>query len=249
MKKRLVNFTIMRLSLFILLFINNCSLIGGDMSKKLSKKFVSDVTVNVNLDYNIYFPSDYHKTKDNYPLVLFLHGAGERGNDLNKVEIHGIPKLIKKGREFPFITVAPQCPAFQWWSEPLYVRALILLLEDMIEKYNIDIKRIYATGLSMGGYGTLSIGKERPDLFAALIPVCGGVDMDGIESLKNIPIWLFHGDKDKVVPVENSQRIYDRLAPINPKIKLTIYDGVNHNSWDATYDNDNIYDWLLENKK
>ena len=75
------------------------------------------------------------------------------------------------------------------------------------------------------------------------------IDDSEIESLKNIPIWLFHGDKDKVVPVENSQRIYDRLAPINPKIKLTIYDGVNHNSWDATYDNDNIYDWLLENKK
>jgi len=94
MKKRLVNFTIMRLSLFILLFINNCSLIGGDMSKKLSKKFVSDVTVNVSLDYNIYFPSDYHKTKDNYPLVLFLHGAGERGNDLNKVNT--IAKNIEK---------------------------------------------------------------------------------------------------------------------------------------------------------
>ena len=90
----------MRLSLFILLLINNCLLIGGDMSKKLSKKFVSDITVNVSLDYNIYFPSDYNKSKDEYPLVIFLHGAGERGEDLNKVEIHGIPKLIKNGRGF-----------------------------------------------------------------------------------------------------------------------------------------------------
>ena len=239
----------MRLSLFILLFIINCSLIGGDMPKKLSKKFVSDITVNVSLDYNIYFPSDYNKSKDEYPLVIFLHGAGERGEDLNKVEIHGIPKLIKNGREFPFITVAPQCPAFQWWPEPLYVKALILLLEDIIREYNVDINRVYATGLSMGGYGILAIGRERPDLFAALIPVCGGMDMDGIERLKNIPIWLFHGDKDKLVPVENSQIIYDTLKPMNPKMKLTIYKGVNHNSWDLTYENDDIYDWLLKNKK
>jgi len=239
----------MRLSLFILLFIINCSLIGGDMPKKLSKKFVSDITVNVSLDYNIYFPSDYNKSKDEYPLVIFLHGAGERGEDLNKVEIHGIPKLIKNGKEFPFITVAPQCPAFQWWPEPLYVKALISLTEDIIGKYNVDINRVYATGLSMGGYGTLAIGRERPDLFAALIPVCGGMDMEGMERLKNIPIWLFHGDKDKVVPVENSQMIYDTLKPMNPKMKLTIYKGVNHNSWGLTYENDDIYDWLLENNK
>ena len=202
----------------------------------------------VSLKYYIYYPDNYYDSDTTFPLVLFLHGAGERGNDLSLVEKHGIPKMINNGEDFPFITIAPQCPKNQWWSEPLYVKTLILFVEDIIRSNKIDIGRIYATGLSMGGYGTLAIAKERPDLFSAIIPVCGGMDTTDIERLKDIPIWLFHGDEDKVVPVENSELIYNLLKPMNPDIKITIYKGVNHNSWDMTYNDKKIYDWILKNK-
>ena len=178
-----------------------------------SKEFSTTITMPVTLKYYVYLPREYNESNSKFPLVLFLHGAGERGDELERLEFHGIPKMIRKGENFPFITIAPQCPAFQWWSEPLYVEALISLVEETIKNYNVDVEKVYATGLSMGGYGTLSVAKERPDLFSAIIPICGGGDTTGIKKLKNLPIWLFHGDADKIVPVENSTLIYDQLKP------------------------------------
>ena len=123
------------------------------------------------LNYLLYLPTDYSNSKKGYPLVLFLHGAGERGEDINLVEIHGIPRLINMGKEFPFITIAPQCPSDRWWPEPVLTKALISLIEKTKAQYNVDNSRIYATGLSMGGYGTLEIAMERPDLFSGIIPI------------------------------------------------------------------------------
>ncbi len=239
----------MKYYIILALFIFNIYLVGDEPKNKSSKKFLTNLTMQVSLKYHIYFPDNYHDSDTNFPLVLFLHGAGERGDDLRLVEKHGIPKMINNGVKFPFITVAPQCPKFQYWSEPVNVKTLLLLLDEIIKKNKVDIKRIYATGLSMGGYGTLAIAKERPDLFSALIPICGGMDTTDIEMLKDIPIWLFHGSEDKVVPAENSELIYDLLKPINPEIKITIYKGINHNSWEMTYDNQKIYDWMLKYKK
>ena len=217
--------------------------------QKTTNIFSSNLSLQIALKYNIYYPEDYFDVKHNYPLVLFLHGAGERGSNIDLVELHGIPKLIKEGVSFPFVTLAPQCPKFQYWSEPVNVKALVLLLEDVLKNYRIDPDRVYATGLSMGGYGTLAIAKERPDLFAGIISVCGGMDTTNIQKLNNMPIWLFHGEKDEVVPVENSRVIYESLKGTNPKINFTIYPDVKHNAWDITYDNKNIYKWLLEHKR
>jgi len=239
----------MRYYIIITLLILNVSLVGEGIKNKSSEKFITNLAMQVSLKYHIYFPNNYHDSDTKFPLVLFLHGAGERGDDLRLVEKHGIPKMINNGINFPFITVAPQCPKFQYWSEPVNVKTLLLLVEEIIKKNKVDIERIYATGLSMGGYGTLAIAKERPDLFSAIIPVCGGLDTTDIERLKDIPIWLFHGAEDKVVPVENSELIYDLLKPINPEIKITIYKGINHNSWEMTYNNQNIYEWMLKYKK
>ncbi len=235
----------MNFNLLICLLVLNCNLKAKKIKIRSSKEFSTTITMPVTLKYYVYLPSEYKESNSKFPLVLFLHGAGERGDDLERVEFHGIPKMIRKGEKFPFITIAPQCPAFQWWSEPLYVEALISLVEETIKNYNVDAERVYATGLSMGGYGTLSVAKERPDLFSAIIPICGGMDTTGIKKLKNLPIWLFHGDADKVVPVENSTLIYDQLKPFNPNIKITVYKGVNHNSWDKTYRNKKIYEWML----
>lgn len=205
----------------------------------------SEISMVYKLKYNIYLPKDYREFDSEVPLVLFLHGVGERGDNIDHVETHGIPKLIASGKKFPFITVAPQCPMYEWWSRSEMVKSLVLLIEKLKNEYRIDYNRVYVTGLSMGGFGTIAIVNERPDLFAAAIAVCGGADFSNYNRLKEVPIWLFHGEKDDVHPVEYSQIIYDGLKNINSEVKLTVYDGIDHNSWDLTYDNEDIYKWLL----
>jgi len=234
---------------FIFKLLVVSSILFSDNNKRYMERFEANVMVKVELDYLLYLPSDYRDSNKSYPLVLFLHGAGERGENIDLVEIHGIPKLIKKGREFPFITIAPQCPSDQWWSDSAIVKSLISLIEKFKSEYNVDQRSIYATGLSMGGYGTIAIAIERPDLFAGIIPVCGGGDLKMIDRLIDMPIWLFHGDADTVVPIKNSTNIYDILKPVNNKAKITIYNDVGHDSWTQTYNNDNIYEWLLKQKK
>jgi len=234
---------------FIFKLLVVSSILFSDNNKRYMERFEANVMVKVELDYLLYLPSDYRDSNKTYPLVLFLHGAGERGENIDLVEIHGIPKLIKKGRKFPFITIAPQCPSDQWWSDSAIVKSLISLIEKFKSEYNVDQRSIYATGLSMGGYGTIAIAIERPDLFAGIIPICGGGDLKMIDRLIDIPILLFHGVSDTVVPVKNSSNIYDILKPVNNKAKITIYNDVGHDSWTQTYSNDNIYEWLLKQKK
>ncbi len=220
------------------------------MSNKENNFFETTVKTPVKLHYSLYTPDDYYDNDSDYPLVLYLHGVGERGEDLKKIEANGLPEIISKGKTFPFLTLAPQCPVFGWWSRPEYVEALAGLLSEVTKAHRVNTKKIYATGLSMGGYGTLALAQKYPELFAAIIPICGGMDdHDSIKLLKDMPIWLFHGDLDQTHPVERSITIYDLLSPVNKNIKLTIYEGVGHNSWDETYANDEIYDWLLSYSK
>ena len=128
-----------------------------------------DTQVNVQMDYLLYLPKDYDK-RESWPLLLFLHGAGERGVDLERVKTHGPPKLIAGGRDFPFIVVSPQCPKDRWW-EPV---ELVSLLDEVSGKYNVDSDRIYVTGLSMGGFGAWRLAFHAPDKIAAIAPICGG---------------------------------------------------------------------------
>ena len=217
---------------------------------KKNKTLSVDMNRSHQLKYLIYLPNDYLTKK--YPLVLFLHGAGERGNNLKDIEIHGLPKLVRNGKKFPFIIIAPQCPLNLWWSDPLPVDLLSELVNDIVMKYGIHKNNVFCTGLSMGGYGTLALSIKNPKLFSAIIPICGGMDIKNffdILNLKNLPIWLFHGDKDEVIPLENSQSIYKVLKPVNKNIKLTVYKGVDHNSWDRAYDDNELYKWMLSHKE
>ena len=217
---------------------------------KKNKTLSVDMNRSHQLKYLIYLPKDYLTKK--YPLVLFLHGAGERGANLKDIEIHGLPKLVRNGKKFPFIIIAPQCPLNLWWSDPLPVDLLSKLVNDIVMKYGIHKNHVFCTGLSMGGYGTLALSIKNPKLFSAIIPICGGVDIKNffdILNLKNLPIWLFHGDKDEVIPLENSQSIYKVLKPVNKNIKLTVYKGVDHNSWDRAYDDNELYKWMLSHKE
>lgn len=179
------------------------------------------------------------------PLLLFLHGAGERGTNLTLVTKHGPPKLIEQGEEFPFVVISPQCPLDQWWAMQENVIGLAELVEQAYADYPIDPTRMYATGMSMGGYGTWKLAAMYPKLFAAIIPICGGANLSEIEALKDLPIWAFHGSEDDIVPLIRSQEIIDQLSKIDSDAKLSIYDNVQHDSWSATYANPEIYDWLL----
>lgn len=203
-----------------------------------------NVQVPVRLGYLLYLPKDY-ETEASWPLVLFLHGAGERGDDLEKVKMHGPPKLIAAGKEFPFIVVSPQCPKDMWW-EPI---ELIALLDDVSSKYKVDPDRIYVTGLSMGGFGSWRLATYAPTRLAAIAPICGGGETYWTKQFAHLPIWAFHGAKDSTVPLERTQAMIDSLKKNGADPKLTIYPEAGHDSWTETYDNPAFYEWLLAQKR
>ena len=203
-----------------------------------------DRDVKIHLQYLLYLPKDYGRTKV-WPLVLFLHGAGERGNDLALVKKHGPPKLIEEGKSFPFIVVSPQCPEGKWW-EPV---SLTALLDEIVEKYKVDKDRIYVTGLSMGGFGTWSLEAYAPKRFAAIVPICGGGEPIAARFLPYVPTWVFHGAKDPVVPIARSETMVDALKQAGANVKFTVYPNSGHDAWTETYANPKLYEWLLEQKR
>jgi len=210
----------------------------GEQSKQIMEK---EITIKIESQYWLYLPKNYEQDQTEWPLMLFLHGAGERGNDLKKVKIHGPPKLVQNGKHFPFIIISPQCPEEQWWSSDI----LDLLLKDVSKKYRIDENRIYVTGLSMGGYGTWDLAIKYPNRFAAIAPVCGGGDPTKASVLKDLPIWVFHGAKDEVVTLDKSQVMVDAIEKTGGSVKFTIYPEANHDSWTETYNNPELYEWFL----
>jgi len=217
----------------------------GTAGKQQSKHFEKEITVNVKLDYLLYLPPGYDKEEKSWPLVLFLHGAGESGQDLNKVKVHGPPKLVEAGKEFPFIVVSPQAPRMGW-----DVPTLNALLDDVVATLKVDKDRIYVTGLSMGGFGTWSLAAAYPDRFAALVPICGGGNPADAKKLKNIPIWVFHGAKDRVVQPSRSEAMVKALQSAGAKhVKFTLYPNADHDSWTETYNNPEMWDWLMKQKR
>ncbi|HOQ05123.1 MAG TPA: prolyl oligopeptidase family serine peptidase [Anaerohalosphaeraceae bacterium] len=202
--------------------------------------------VTLTLDYLLYLPPDYEQ-KDSWPLLVFLHGAGERGSDLNRVKAHGPAKLAEQGKDFPFVIVSPQCPEGQWW--PVLGREVMALVDEMLERYKIDPDRVYLTGLSMGGYGTWAIASAWPQRFAAIAPVCGGGRPLPAANLKKVPVWAFHGAKDPVVPLSESLQMVEAVNQAGGKAVLTVYPEAEHDSWTQTYDNPELYQWLLSHRR
>jgi len=203
-----------------------------------------NTTVKVQLSYLMYLPKDYEK-QESWPLLLFLHGSGERGDDLELVKVHGPPKLIAAGKDFPFIVVSPQCPKDRRW-EPI---ELVALLDDIAEKHTVDGDRIYVTGLSMGGFGTWQLASYAPDRLAAIAPICGGGEKYWAKQFAHLPVWAFHGAKDTGVPLERSQFMVDELKKNGGNPRLTIYPEAGHDSWTETYNNPELYEWLLEQRR
>lgn len=226
--------------LFIVIFVS----IPSFAQKVKDGSFATEIVQKKQLNYLLNIPSD---TKAKKPLIVFLHGSGEKGNDLEKVKVHGPFKYLKTNSIDAYV-LAPQCPEGEYWdSETLY-----RLVQKVVKENNVDQNRIYLTGLSMGGWGAWNLAFAHPEMFAALVPVCGFVDrVPMLENckIKDIPTRIFHGLLDDVVDVSYSTTIYKKLKPCSKDISLTIFDDANHDSWTRVYDNNAIYDWMLQQKK
>lgn len=212
-------------------------------------------TKTVNLKYLLFLPKGYEEEKNKkWPLMVFLHGAGERGTNLAKVAAHGPARVVTNRVDFPFIVISPQCPTGQVWEK----EAIISLVDQALEKYRGDSNRVYLTGLSMGGFGSWSLAAAYPDRFAAVAPICGGGNVIDVllptrgkeSSLKSLPVWAFHGAKDTVVKLEESERMVNAFKRAgNQNVKLTVYPEAGHDSWTESYNNEELYAWFLQHAR
>ncbi len=212
--------------------------------KQRGRTLITRGKMSVKTRYLLYLPEGYTQRSPQWPLVLFLHGAGERGDDLKAVKRHGPPKLVEQGKKFPFILVSPLCPDTEAWSVPI----LRALLDEVRSRHNADPARLYLTGLSMGGNGVWRLAMTIPREVAALAPVCGWADPSKACLLKDIPTWVFHGKKDKVVPFERSEEMVTALKECDGNVRFTAYPDAGHDSWTETYINPALYRWLLNQR-
>jgi predicted peptidase len=209
-------------------------------------------------DYLLFLPDGYDADADKrWPLILFLHGAGERGKNVWMVAKHGPPKIDTAATNFPFIVVSPLCPDGKIWSDDL----LLALLDDVEKKYAVDTHHVYLTGLSMGGFGTWSLALSHPEKFAAIAPICGGgetilitlaqnYDPEKLAQMKSLGVWAFHGGKDTTVTPDESERMVNALKKAGCEdVKLTIYPEAQHDSWTQTYANPELFTWFLQHSR
>ena len=173
--------------------------------------------------------------------MLFLHGAGERGGDLRKLRKYGPPRIVQSDPEFPFVVIAPQCPAGAYWQ----TAPLLALLDDAMDRFRIDPTRVVVTGVSMGGYGTWMLAAAEPERFAAIAPICGGGDPRAANRLKALPTWAFHGEEEAIVPISETLMMVDAIRALGSEPRLTTYPDVAHDSWEPAYATPELYTWLL----
>ncbi len=207
------------------------------------------VQKEVQIQYLVSLPEAYdEKSREVWPLLVFLHGSGERGDNLDLVKVHGPLKHVDQGQNFNFIILAPQCPV----NEDFDSETLFSLISQIAEMYKVDKDRIYVTGLSMGGAATWDLAMLHPEYFAAIAPVCGYVNRNypfKAEALKNLPVWVFHGANDDVVPVHREANMVAALEYFGNKVKFSIYPTANHDAWTETYKNPELYEWLLKQRR
>ena len=239
---------------------------GPARSQELYESRVFSNDKGEKLNYRLMLPAGYDfNGETKYPLVLFLHGAGERGDDNTKQLIHGAKDFASEANraKYPCFVVFPQCPDGKRWvevdwtldshkqlpEESISVKLTRELIASLQKEFRVDEQRLYATGLSMGGFGVWDMIARTPDMFAAAAPVCAGADEATAERLTKLPIWTFHGDKDTVVKVERSRRMIAAIEKAGGKPKYTEYPGVGHNSWAQTYADPKLMEWMFAQKK
>lgn len=213
-----------------------------------AQEIKAEMKKEIKKEQKISYILDYPKNaKGKVPLMIFLHGSGERGNDLEMVKAHS-PFTYKNLFPEPVAILAPQCPKDVWWD----TEAVYYLIKEIQQKYQIDDSRIMLTGLSMGGWGALKLAMEHPELFSAVVPVCAPIDRlmkVRVSQYKDLPMKIFHGGNDDIVSPMNSIEIYQEIKKVNKNVELTIFADDNHNSWDSTYSDPKLYEWMLAQKK
>jgi predicted peptidase len=216
----------------------------ADEPRQVAKQIT--VTVPVDIRYLEALPAGYDQNAEKrWPLVIFLHGSGERGDELKKVTRHGPPRLVAEGRTFPFVLVSPQCPPGQWWD----LTALDRWLDEVVRNYKVDTERVYLTGLSMGGFGTWGWAQRTPERFAAIVPVCGGGEPAQAARLKDLPVWAFHGAKDPTVALAKTEEMIAGIQAAGGAPRVTVYPEAAHDSWTQAYANEELYVWMLAQKR
>ncbi len=255
----------------LLLFAFAMAMISPALARKPDTGFLDrTLTVqNASYKYQVFLPENWSSSKK-WPIMLFLHGAGERGSDgLMQTQV-GIGTAVRKDRtRFPAIIVMPQCKTDLWWSEPAMVELALATLSAATKEFKGDPKRTYLTGLSMGGYGSWMIAVQYPNKFAAIVPICGGIVLpehlrqqhpelakiayaddpksyaDVAAKIGKTPVWIFHGGADPVVPVDGSRKLNEAIKAAGGNVRYTEYPGVGHNSWDNAYGEPELMTWML----
>jgi len=220
------------------------------------------------MPYRILLPENFEPSKK-YPLVIFLHGSGERGHDNEKQLTHGAELFLQNQHKFPSIVVFPQCSQKSFWSNTQFLfddkgerklyydtggdpsdamKMLITIVNNLFVQYKIKKDQVYIMGLSMGGMGTFELVNRMPLTFAAAIPICGGANPLISSNLKNTTWWVFHGDADNVVPPSHSQQMVKAMKQTGVSVKFTLYSGVGHNSWDAAFKEPELLKWLFSKR-
>ena len=217
--------------------------------KQVEQHLVSPALPGEKFGYLLFLPKDYGIDNRKWPVMMFLHGSGERGDDLSLVKVHGPPKLVEERPDFPFIVISPQCPKDQWWPGDVQQHLLAELLDSVLTRFNADPQRVSVTGLSMGGFGAWTLAARYPHRFAAAVPICGGGDPEDALQLKSVPFWVFHGAKDFGVPLKLSEEMVAAVQSAGGQAKLTVYPEAGHDSWTETYKNEAVYDWLLAQRR
>ena len=198
-------------------------------------------------NYVVNLPKDYDENKT-YPLVFFLHGAGERGDDLEVACRHGYMRYVREqGAEYPFLFVAPQCPGWDYWG--CYTESHLHFIDYICDTYPVDRDRVILTGLSMGGTGTWMLAMADPTRFSCIVPVCGTGIVWNAKRLAHLPIRMYHGDDDPIVPFEESVSMLRELTRADADVKLTICYGAGHNAWETAYTDPDLIDWMLAQKR
>ncbi len=202
-----------------------------------------ELTVNGDVVRFLLFIPRQYAEQDAWPLILFLHGSGERGTNVDSIKKHGTPRYVDSNPSFPFIVVSPQLPtSLSRWE----TSALADLLDEVVCRYAVDVNRIYVTGLSMGGIGTWAMAISYPDKIAAIAPVSGWGFPDEAATIRHIPAWVFHGSDDTAVPLRRAQEMVDALRAVGGNVTFTVYPGLDHSdTWPPTYEASALYDWFL----
>ncbi len=231
------------LILWISAFLLACA---HDSTGQYTYTFEKKISKYVGTDYLLYLPQEYHESQKEWPLVVFLHGSGAAGTDIRKVHRRaGPPKLVAQGKEFPFILLSPQHKSGTRWSND-YLEAL---LDQTVDRYRVDTDRIYLTGLSGGGRGAWSFAMAHPDRFAALAVISARSIPEGAPRIKHLPIWVFHGAKDPLVPLSAAEKMVQALNEAGADVQYTVYPEAGHNAWTRTYKNPGLYEWMLSHTR